>query len=127
MFYEEIRTKQDLSYIPICSLAILYNSKIILVASFLGTNAVVVIRVHCIFLLCFSMKYKDFSVKSNSTFSLFQMMKIRFSKSHCLGLLFSSPDLKTIGELIRWQPLSLSIAVHTSELEYLCSLLADLN
>ena len=27
MFYEEVRTKQDLSYISICSLSILYNSK----------------------------------------------------------------------------------------------------
>ena len=28
MFYEEIRTKQDLSYMSLCSLSILYNSKI---------------------------------------------------------------------------------------------------
>ena len=27
MFFGKIRTKQDLSYIPICSLSILYNSK----------------------------------------------------------------------------------------------------
>ena len=40
MFYEEIRTKQDLSYISICSLNILYNSKFILMATSLGTNAV---------------------------------------------------------------------------------------
>ena len=47
MFYEEIRTKQDLSYISICSLSILYNSKFVLMATSLGTNAVVVTRVHC--------------------------------------------------------------------------------
>ena len=44
MFYEEIRIKQGLSYI---SLRILYNTKFILMATFLGTNAVVVTRVHC--------------------------------------------------------------------------------
>ena len=48
MFYEEIRTKQDLSYISICSLSILYNSKFILMATSLGTNSAVVTRVHCI-------------------------------------------------------------------------------
>ena len=50
MFYEEIRTKQNLSYISICSLSILYNSKFILMAMSLGTNDVVVTRVHCIYL-----------------------------------------------------------------------------
>ena len=48
MLYEEIRTKQNLSYISICSLSILY-SKFILMATCLGTNAVVVTRVFCIF------------------------------------------------------------------------------
>ena len=48
MFYEEIRTKQDLSYISICSLSILYNSKFILMVMSLKTNAVVVTKVHCI-------------------------------------------------------------------------------
>ena len=47
-FNEEIRTKQDLSYISIYSLSILYNSKFILMATSLGTNVVVVTRVHCI-------------------------------------------------------------------------------
>ena len=47
-FYEEIRIKQDLSYISFCPLRILYNSKFIIVATFSGTNAVVVTRVHCI-------------------------------------------------------------------------------
>ena len=47
MFYEEIRTKRDLSYIPFCLLRILYNSKFIMV-TYLGTNTVIVTRVHCI-------------------------------------------------------------------------------
>ena len=47
MFYEDIRTKQDLSYISICLLSILYNSKFILMATSLETNFVVVTRVHC--------------------------------------------------------------------------------
>ena len=46
MFYEEIRIKQGLLYISFCTLKILYNSKLILMAS-LGTNAVVETRVHC--------------------------------------------------------------------------------
>ena len=37
--------KQDLSYISICSLSILYNSKFILMTKSLGTNAVSVTRV----------------------------------------------------------------------------------
>ena len=48
MFYEEIRIKQGLSYISFCQLRILYNSKFIIMATFLGTNAVVVTSVHCI-------------------------------------------------------------------------------
>ena len=48
VLWEEIRTKQDLSYISICSSRILYNSKFILMVMTLGTNAVVVTRVHCI-------------------------------------------------------------------------------
>ena len=47
MFYEKIKTKRDLSHILICSLRILYNSKFVLIATSLGTNAVVVTRVHC--------------------------------------------------------------------------------
>ena len=51
MFWEKTITKQDLSYILICSLStcILYNSNFNLMASSFGTNAVVVTRVHCIF------------------------------------------------------------------------------
>ena len=45
MFHEEIRTKQDLSYISICSLSILYNSKFILMAISSETNTVVVTSV----------------------------------------------------------------------------------
>ena len=45
MFCEEIQ--QDLSYISIYSLSILYNTKFILMAKSLGTNAIVLTRVHC--------------------------------------------------------------------------------
>ena len=42
--------EQSLPYISICSLRIrFYNSKFILMATSLGTDAVVVMRVHCIF------------------------------------------------------------------------------
>ena len=47
MFYDEIRIKQDISYISLCPLRILQHSKFIIMATFLGTNAVVVMRVHC--------------------------------------------------------------------------------
>ena len=45
MFYKDIRKR--LSYISFCLLRILYNSKFIIMAASLGTNAVVVTRVHC--------------------------------------------------------------------------------
>ena len=45
MFYEEIRIKQGLSYISFCLLRIVYNSKFIIMATSLGTNAVDVSRV----------------------------------------------------------------------------------
>ena len=47
MLFGEIRPKQDLSYISICSLSILYKSKFIIMATSVGTNDVVVTRVHC--------------------------------------------------------------------------------
>ena len=47
MFFGEIRIKQGLFYLSFCPLKILYNSKFIIMATFLGTNAVVVTRVHC--------------------------------------------------------------------------------
>ena len=47
MFYKEIRIKHGICYISFCSLRILYNSKFILMAISLGTNAVVVMRVQC--------------------------------------------------------------------------------
>ena len=53
MFCKEIRIKQDPSNISICSLSILYNSKFILMAMSLETNAVVVTKVHCIGILMF--------------------------------------------------------------------------
>ena len=43
-----VRTKQGLSYRAFCPYRILYNSKVILMATSLGTNAIVVTRVHCI-------------------------------------------------------------------------------
>ena len=46
MFYEEIIIKQCLSYISFCSFRILYKSNFILMATSLGTNAVVITRVH---------------------------------------------------------------------------------
>ena len=60
VFCEEIRTMQGLSYISICSLKILYNSKFILMAASLGTNAVIVRRVHCIFV------YQNITIKMSS-------------------------------------------------------------
>ena len=48
MFYEEIKIKQGPSYISFCPLRILYNSKFILMATSLGTNAIVIKRDHCI-------------------------------------------------------------------------------
>ena len=50
LFYEEIKIKEGLPYISFCPLRILYNSKFILMAILLGTNSVVVTRVHCIVL-----------------------------------------------------------------------------
>ena len=47
MFYEKVRIKQGLSDMSFCPLRILYNSKFIIMETFLGTNAVVVTRVHC--------------------------------------------------------------------------------
>ena len=44
MFYEEIRIKQGVFYLSFCPLNILYNSKFIIMATSLGTNAVVVTR-----------------------------------------------------------------------------------
>ena len=41
MFYEEIRIKQGLSNILVCPLRILYNSKFMMMAIFLGTVIVV--------------------------------------------------------------------------------------
>ena len=42
------KTKQGFSYILFCPLRILYHSKFILMAISLGTNVIVVTRVHCI-------------------------------------------------------------------------------
>ena len=48
MFYAEIRIKQGIFNIQFYPLWILYSSKFITMATYLGTNAVVVTRVHCI-------------------------------------------------------------------------------
>ena len=47
MFCEETRMQQGLSYISFCPVRLLSNSKFILMATSLGTNAVVVTRIHC--------------------------------------------------------------------------------
>ena len=47
MLYDEIRIKQCLSHILFYPLRILYNSKFFIMATVLGTNAVVATRVHC--------------------------------------------------------------------------------
>ena len=47
MFYEEIRIKQGLFFIYHSVLKFLYNGKFIIMATSLGTNAVVVTRVRC--------------------------------------------------------------------------------
>ena len=43
MFFEEIRIKQGFSYIPLCSLRILYNSKSILMAKPKSNNQIIII------------------------------------------------------------------------------------
>ena len=48
MFCEVIKIKQGVSYRSFCPLRILYNSKCIIMARSSGTNAIVVMRVHCI-------------------------------------------------------------------------------
>ena len=53
IFYDEIHIKQRLSYILFCSLRLLYNSKLIFMATPLVRNVVVVMRVHCIFVQLF--------------------------------------------------------------------------
>ena len=53
MFYGGTRIKQGISYRSFCRYRILYNSKFILMARSLGTNAVVVKRVHCSTFLSF--------------------------------------------------------------------------
>ena len=67
MFCEEIRIKQGISYISFCPLRVLYNSKFMLMATSLVTNAVIVMRVHCTFQsvdFCLSVEFM--SVKNNN-------------------------------------------------------------
>ena len=42
-----LKERRSLCYILFCPLRILYNSKFILMSTSLGTNAVIVMRVHC--------------------------------------------------------------------------------
>ena len=63
MFYEEIRIKQGLSYISFCPLRILYNNKLILMATSLGTNAVKVTRVHCTYIHLEKLLLKNFNIQ----------------------------------------------------------------
>ena len=52
--------KWDISYISFCPLRILYNGKFILMATFWGTNAVAVTRVHCTNSL--AMSFSEFQI-----------------------------------------------------------------
>ena len=95
MFYEEIRIKQGISYISFCPIRILYNNKFILKATSVGTNAVVVTRVHCTsmyyavsnvgfckrtditktclfkYIVNFTTKNENFQIKNSDIFSYF--------------------------------------------------------
>ena len=48
MYNEKLRINHGLSYISFCPLMIRYNSKFIILATSLWTNAAIVTRVHCI-------------------------------------------------------------------------------
>ena len=61
MYYEEIKITSGLSYISFCSLNIFCNGKFISMATSFGTNAFIVMRVHCIMnylIKRFQMDYK---------------------------------------------------------------------
>ena len=49
MFCEEITIKPGICCVTFCSFRLVYNSKFILMAISLGTNAVVVMRVRCVY------------------------------------------------------------------------------
>ena len=70
-FYEEIRIKHGICCISFCSLRILYNSKFILMAIYLGTNAVVVTRVHC---TCTQCTDSDHFVYTHSVIKMFVLL-----------------------------------------------------
>ena len=72
MFYEEIGIKEALFYISFRPFRILYKSKFIILATFLGTNAVVVTRVHCINMVVCSSSSSSSSRSSSSNQSLTQ-------------------------------------------------------
>ena len=70
MFYEDIRIKQYLSDISIFLLSILYNSKFILMATPLKTNAVVMV------VNCTIKYYKMFKMVKTSTLILMQLQQV---------------------------------------------------
>ena len=80
IFYKKIRTKQDLPYLSICSLSI---QQIHFHVTSLGTNAVVITRVHCIFYCYRSVSMTDIffkafiqaSQRKRATFLLLEMSK----------------------------------------------------
>ena len=92
--YEEIRIKHGFCYISFCSLRILYNSKFILMVISLGTNAVIVTRVHCIFILYFT------SVSLGQNMS--DILKKSGSRSCIAGAGFNMVFTKTQNNKIWW-------------------------
>ena len=74
--------KPDLSYISFCPLRILYNNKFILMATSLGTNAVILIGIHYVYL---STRPKKKIIRFSDTFFKKQM--------HADGFLFITETL----------------------------------
>ena len=70
MFYEDMRIKQGLSYISFYPLRVLYNSKFILKAISLLTNAAVVMRVHCKYNMSFTSSHDVYTFDSRNTNNL---------------------------------------------------------
>ena len=72
MFYEEIRTKQGLSYISVCKSSILYNRQFSLMATSFGTNAAVVIGDH---------HYENMPIQIHRKFHLQELKKNQIKNS----------------------------------------------
>ena len=109
MFYEEIRIKHGICYISFCSLRILYNSKFILMAISLGTNVIVVMRVHISQLIRFaraSSNLNDFNYSNKALtakllrqgYRYFKLRKAfsKFYRRHSALLKKYSVSLKTL-------------------------------